>query len=260
MQEGIYIAASGAFKQEKKLDLIANNLANLGNTAYKRDALLYKEKQGGFRSVLDMQVQPPRLFPEHPQGGASYVGVSGFYTDSSQGTLKHTGSTLDLAVEGEGYFVVETARGNRYTRNGNFILDGKGYLATQEGNRVLNDKNKPVQIDALGGQITIDAKGSITVSQGLNNTPIGNLKLVKPGAPENLSKEGNGLYRLAGGGEEQAAEATLKQGFLELSNVNSVEEMTSMIATLRAFEAYQKVIQSIDQADDLAVNSIGRLA
>lgn len=260
MQEGIYIAASGAFKQGKKLNLIANNLANLGNAAYKKDALVYSEKQGGFRSLLHLQVQAPRLSAEVPPNGTSYVGVDRSYTDHSQGTLKHTGNPLDLALEGQGYFVVERSRGARYTRHGNFILDAQGYLAMQDGSRILDAKNKPLQVNALEGRITIDDTGAISVGRGLENTPIGKLKLVSVEQPENFIKEGNGLYRLTGGDEPAPATATVKQGFLELSNVNSVEEMTSMIATLRAFEAYQKVIQSIDEADDLAVNSIGRVA
>jgi len=260
MQEAIYIAASGAFKQQQKLSLIANNLTNLGNASFKKDALVFQERQGSFRSFLSLEIPELNIYPERPHGAASYVGIDSAYIDRSQGTLKHTGNELDLALEGEGYFVVKTARGPRYTRNGNNILDAQGFLAMQDGSRFLDDKNKPIQIDAFGGQITIDAKGTLSTRSGQTSIPIGKMKIVTATQPKNLVKEGSGLYSLTGGGEKPAEGATVNQGFLELSNVNSVEEMTTMIATLRAFEAYQKVIQSIDEADDLSVNSIGRLA
>jgi flagellar basal-body rod protein FlgF len=188
--------------------------------------------------------------------------VASLYTDHSQGSLKKTGNTLDLAIEGDGYFVIQTPAGERYTRNGNLILDAEGFLATQMGNRLLGPKGEPIQIDTAGGRIDIDSKGFISVGSGLENQPAGQLKLAAIEAKSNLTKEGNGLYKLTGGGtvKEGAKNFSVRQGFLELSNVNSVEEMTKMITTLRAFEAYQKVIQAIDGADDLAVNSIGRIA
>ena len=263
MQEGIYIAASGAFKQEKNLNVIANNLANLGNAAFKRDGLVFTEKTSSFRSLLNFtETEPSQFNQDRPKNGASYVGVASFYTDHSQGSLKKTGNTLDLAIEGDGYFVIQTPAGERYTRNGNLILDAEGFLATQMGNRLLGPKGEPIQIDTAGGSIDIDSKGFISVGSGLENQPAGQLKLAAIEAKSNLTKEGNGLYKLTGGGtvKEGAKNFSVRQGFLELSNVNSVEEMTKMITTLRAFEAYQKVIQAIDGADDLAVNSIGRIA
>jgi len=263
MQEGIYIAASGAFKQEKNLNVIANNLANLGNAAFKRDGLVFEEKTSSFRALLNFTETEPSIFnQERPKKGASYVGVASFYSDHSQGPLKKTGNTLDLAIEGDGYFAIQTPAGERYTRNGNFILDAEGFLATQMGNRLLGPKGEPIQIDTQGGAITIDSKGFISVGSGLENQPAGQINLVVIEDKSNLIKEGNALYKITGGAtdKEGAKNISVRQGFLELSNVNSVEEMTKMITTLRAFEAYQKVIQAIDGADDLAVNSIGRIA
>ena len=121
----------------------------------------------------------------------------------------------------------------------------------------------PAGVEALigrGHKVIVEENAGI--GSGLENQPAGQLKLVTIEAKSNLTKEGNGLYKLTGGGiaKEGAKNISVRQGFLELSNVNSVEEMTKMITTLRAFEAYQKVIQAIDGADDLAVNSIGRIA
>ncbi len=260
MQEGIYIAASGAFKQERKLQTISNNLANLGNMGFKRDGLVFREMIPPFNGPA----QPPSV-PDLPVPGTrppfdvSYVGITDFFTDTRQGTLRQTGNSLDVALEGNGYFVVQTPQGDRYTRNGNFKLSADGFLATQEGHKVVNEEGDPIKIDtAQGGTITIDTRGNISVGKGLSNQPLGKMRLADFADPSVLVKEGDGLFR-SGARPETPKEVVVSQGFLETSNVNSVEEMTEMIMTLRAFEAYQKMVQSIDEADDQVVNSLGRV-
>jgi flagellar basal-body rod protein FlgF len=263
MHEGIYIAASGAFKQERKMDVIANNLANQGNSGFKRDGLSFREMIPPFTSTASLtaglnpqQAAYPSAFP------VSYVALDNVYTDTSNGTLRSTGNTLDVGLDGDGFFVVETPNGQRYTRNGNFKLDAGGNLSTQEGYDVLGRNGKPIKIGLNGGQIAFDASGGISVGNGLQNDPVGNLKLVAFDDPTKLQKQGDGLFKIADPSvkEQKPTTLTVQQGVLEASNVNSIEEMTEMIVTLRAFEAYQKIIQSIDQADDQAVNSIGRVA
>ncbi|GJL78849.1 MAG: flagellar basal-body rod protein FlgF [Nitrospinaceae bacterium] len=264
MHEGIYIAASGAFKQERKLDVIANNLANLGNSGFKRDGLAFREMIPPFNSnaQLTAGLNPAQgSFPSDIR--VSYVGVNDLYTDTSNGTLRPTGNALDVGLDGDGFFVVDTPQGQRYTRNGNFKLSPDGSLVTQEGHQVIGNDNLPIKIDlTAGGRISIDASGGISLGDGLQNIPVGNFKLVNFEDPTKLKKQGDGLLKLegAGAGEKPPGNLRVQQGFLEASNVNAIEEMTNMIVTLRAFEAYQKVIQSIDQADDQAVNTIGRVA
>ncbi len=260
MQEGIYIAASGAFKQERKMQTIANNLANLGNMGFKRDGMVFREMIPPFNAAASpgqgLNVPVPGT---QPAFDASYVGITDFFTDTGQGTLRQTGNALDIALEGEGYFVVETPQGNRYTRNGNFKLSPDAFLATQEGYKVLADNGKPIKIDSSqGGTITIDALGNVSIGKGLSNQPLGKLQLADFKDPSVLSKEGDGLFS-SNAKPGKPEQVVVSQGFLETSNVNSVEEMTQMIITLRAFEAYQKVIQSIDEADDQVVNSLGRV-
>jgi flagellar basal-body rod protein FlgF len=263
MHEGIYIAASGAFKQEQKLDVIANNLANLATTGFKRDGLAFKEMIPPFTETAQLSAtlsQQPTAFQPDPQ--VSYVGVNDMYTDVSSGILRQTGNALDIALEGEGFFVVDTPQGERYTRNGNFQLSGDGTLITHEGHKVLSRKNEPIKLDAQGAELSINSSGEIAASNGQKSIPIGNLQLVTFGDPTKLAKEGDGLFRIEdpGAQKQKAKDVRVQQGFLETSNVNGVEEMSNMIITMRAFEAYQKIIQSIDEADDQAVNSIGRLA
>lgn len=262
MHEGIYIAASGAFKQEQKLDIIANNLANMGNSGFKRDALAFQEMIPPFTPTANLVNAVDPQYTGFPADlTVSYVGINHFFTDPTQGSLRPTGNPLDLGLDGEGYLVVETPEGQRYTRGGNLKLSPKGNLATQEGYNVLGQDGKPIQVDGEGGQINIDATGAISVGNGLQNTPVGNLKLVAFDDPASLTKEGNGLFRLSdpGAKEQTPKDLNVRQGLLESSNVNPVKEMTEMITTMRAFEAYQKIIQSIDEADDQAVNAIGRL-
>jgi flagellar basal-body rod protein FlgF len=263
MHEGIYIAASGAFKQEHKLDVIANNLANMGTTGFKRDGLAFKELIPPFTETAQLSASlSPQSTAFQPDPQVSYVGVTELYTDVSNGTLRQTGNALDLAIDGKGFFVVDSPQGQRFTRNGNFQLSGDGTLITHEGYKVLGKDGKPIKVDSQEGTISINSSGEISAGNGKQSTPLGDLQLVNFDDPKKLAKEGNGLFKIADPSVKKitATELNVQQGFLETSNVNSIEEMTNMIVTMRAFEAYQKIIQSIDEADEQAVNAIGRLA
>ncbi len=262
MNEGIYIAASAAFKQERKLDVLSNNLANLSNTGFKKDSMVFKEMIPPFRSAGGTDLSRDFLLPAHRASpNVSYVGVTGFFTNYAQGTLLQTGNPLDLALEGEGFFEIRTPQGTQYTRNGNFVRDDQGRLVTQDGGLVVGQDENPIRVD-LPGAITVDGNGAVSVGRGLENVPVGRLKLVEFGNPRALLKVGNGEFVHEGPAKNlrPAQNTEVRQGFLEKANVNAVEEMATMISTLRAFEAYQKVIQSIDDADDQAVNSLGRVA
>jgi flagellar basal-body rod protein FlgF len=202
MHEGIYIAASGAFKQERKLDVIANNLANMGTTGFKRDGMSFREMIPPFTKTANLSASlDPKPTAFQPDPKVSYVGVATMYTDASNGTLRQTGNALDLALDGDGYFVVETPEGQRYTRNGNLRLSGDGTLSTHEGFKVLGKNGQPIKIDTQGGRISINPSGEITVGNGNQSTPQGDLQLVSFREPSKLAKEGNGLYRL----EDQSA-------------------------------------------------------
>ena len=262
MHEGIFIAASAGIKQGKKLDVIAQNIANVNNTGYKRDRLVFKEFMPPF--APDEQLDAGRnvlLPPQISNSNVSYVAVSDYYTDYAPGGLNQTGATLDLALTGPGFFSISTQEGVRYTRNGNFRLDTKNQLVNQKGEPVLNPQNTPIVIDAPGADISIDAEGNISAGTGLVNLAIGQIKLVDFENPKTLEKIGDGLFLQNDpeAKEKPPAETKVRQGFLENSNVSVVEEMTDMLATLRLFETYQKMIQSIDSMDDQSVNDIGRV-
>ncbi|KMP10829.1 hypothetical protein UR09_03415 [Candidatus Nitromaritima sp. SCGC AAA799-A02] len=262
MHEGLMIAASAGAKQQIKMDVLANNLANLNNAGFKSDGLIFREIFPPFDNDTSFETSRNVLLPPNQSNGnVAYVAVADFYIDYAQGVFQQTGNTLDLALDGEGFFELETPQGTRYTRNGNFRLNTDNLLVTQDGNLVMGDDETPIQIDAQGGIIAIASDGTISVGTGLENIALGNIRLVKFDDPSVLVKEGNGLYENVNPDAiaQPTKEMAVRQGFLERSNVNQIEEMTNMITTIRAFEAYQKVIQTIDEADDQAVNAIGRV-
>jgi flagellar basal-body rod protein FlgF len=262
MHEGIFIAASAGLKQGRKLEVIAQNLANVNNTGYKRDRLVFKEFMPPFAPDAGLNTGRNTLLPpEKSNSNVSYVGISDFYTDYTPGAFKQTDGTLDLALDGPGFFSVSTNEGIRYTRNGNLRLDTKNQLVNQKGQPILNNQNNPIVIDVPGADISIDAQGNVSAGTGFTNLALGKIKLVDFENPKTLEKLGDGLFNQTDPNAElkKIDKTTVRQGFLENSNVSSVEEMTDMLATLRLFETYQKMIQSIDSMDDQSVNDIGRV-
>ena len=261
MQEGIFIAASAGLKQGRKLDVIANNLANINNTGYKRDRLVFKELMPPFPHDAAMQGEENVLAQtEKTNSNVSYVAITDQYTVYKQGAIKETGAPLDLALNGEGFFSILTKEGIRYTRNGNFRLDTANRIVNQKGEPLLNAQNEPIVINTQGGSISIDQNGNIFTGSGQGNTIVGRIKLVNFDNPQTLEKAGDGMF-LQNNPENQEKQANpfIRQGYLESSNVSAVEEMTNMMATLRLFETYQKMIQSIDSMDDQSANNIGRV-
>ena len=263
MIEGLYIAASGGTKQFKKLNILSNNIANINTQGYKRDMLVYEERKSPLQQI---SLNGPNtknlssLLESDPT--VSYVQVTRSLTDFSQGSLIKTDNPLDVAIEGNGFFVVDTPQGNRYTRNGNFHLDGLGQLVDQKGNTLLTRSEEPILIPFGVKQITIDEDGLISGDSELDQVSFGQLKIVKFNNTQALTKEGEGFYKLSDSSVKEILvnDAKVLQGFTETSNSNAIHEMTQMIETVRQLEAYQKIIQSIDEADDQSVNSLGRVA
>ena len=262
MHEGLIIAASGGVKQQTKMDVLANNMANLNSAGFKTDGVIFREIMPPFDKNSSVEGAKNELLdPNDSNQTVAYVAVDTVFTNHSQGVLQKTDNPLDLALDGEGYFEVNTPQGIRYTRNGNLRMDKEKYLVTKDGNYLLDDNKQKIKIENNGGVIDIGPDGTISVGNGFGNQPAGKLGLVKFDNPQLLVKEGNGLYKIEGNKAKPLVADNVKvtQGMLERSNVNSIEEMTKMITTIRAFEAYQKVIQTLDEADDQAVNAIGRV-
>tara|TARA_B100000686_G_scaffold138292_1_gene145712 strand:- start:320 stop:1111 length:792 start_codon:yes stop_codon:yes gene_type:complete len=262
MQEGMFIAASGALKQERKLEVLANNLANMNDAGYKKNTLVFESLLPPFKKNLDFEASRNILLPvEQSNLNVSYVGVADFSTNFSQGTLDQTHNVFDLALDGEGFFPIKTPDGIRYTRKGNFHLDGNNRLVTQNGFTLQGDQGGDISLSNVTGEITIDVEGNISGGGGLTIVPLGKVKVVTFDDKKVLEKEGDGLFKLTDLTiqEQTPPNTKIRQGFLEQSNVKSVDEMVKMIDTVRSFEAYQKMIQTIDQLDERSANSIGRI-
>lgn len=241
MNSGLYAALSGNITAMKRLDVLSNNLANTNTAGFKKDRL-------AFESLL------PKGGPGQAAGDSPVMAQEKFFTDFSSGPIKQTGNTLDVAIEGDGFFVVNTPQGPAYTRQGNFHISSTGRLVTVD-NLEVQGKGGPITI--RGGKVDIDSQGGITV----DGTNVGALDLVDFPKPYALQKLGNSLYKPASAmtTQQPTATARVSQGFLEDSNVSVVMEMAQLIETNRYFETCQKVIQNYDNMASKAANDVGKL-
>ena len=225
MDRGLYIAASGMLAEMARQDLLANDLANVSTAGYKAD-------RAAQRSFSEVMLQNSRTGQQiGPIGSGS--AISRQVTDFTGAPVKDTGEPLDFAVTGAGFFAVQTAQGTRYTRNGSFQAAGNGTLTDQLGNRVLGQNGRPLQVAADG-----------TVAP----TALGIFNLTNP------RKIGDGMFSgtAAGRGAGQ-----VKSGALESSGVDPTRTMVDMMASMRAYESGQKVIQTIDQTLEKAASQVG---
>lgn len=242
---GIQSLVSSMEAQWQRHEVLANNLANLSTPGFKRD---------------DLAVVPlgPTGVPMAPMG-ANVVTLEGQamvqWTDFSQGPLHETGRNLDMALNGSGFFAVQTPNGVRYTRAGSFNVSGNGTLMTSTGFPVLGQRG-PIVVGSE--RVTVAPSGEV-VREG---RPVDSLRVVDFPKPYHLLKEGNGLFvpAAASGPPEPARGYDVVAGSLESSNVNSVETMVSMIELLRKYEAAQRAIQAVEEANRQATQDIGRVA
>lgn len=266
--KGVYTALSGAMAQNQRLDTIANNIANVNTPSFKRDQQLFKEYLSANEKPSEV-LQVPRVpssiesFYDMQGGDKSFVNSAGTFTDFSQGGLKPTGNPLDVAIDGKGFFEVATPTGVMLTRNGSFSVDGNGQLVTKQGYPVLKmgaEGEDPAQrvIKISGGYPLQISDGGELVENG---QVVSQLSLVEVNDKDKLSKVGSSLYKLRSASptdKEIVKKPSLKQGFLESSNINIVQEMTDMISATRVFESTQKAISAYDSMSDKLVNVVGK--
>ena len=286
MLRGIYTSAAGMMVQQERLDVLSNNLANVDTTGYKRDQAIQKAfPELLLRRMSDDGVTqfPFRSFPVGSYDVAPVVGTLGtgvetneYYTIYSQGSLRQTENPFDVALEGEGFFVVQTPYGERYTRNGSFYLGPEGLLVTKQGYPVLGE-NGPIEVKL--NNFTIDEDGVIYANDAFGDDPqrlvsmrenewenpvvVDRLRIVNVRQPRYLQKQGDSMWNTT----RESGDATIMeterpqvhQGFLETSNVNPVTEMVQMIEVNRAYEANQKVIQAQDESTSRLINEAMKL-
>ncbi|MBN1242876.1 MAG: flagellar basal-body rod protein FlgF [Spirochaetales bacterium] len=282
MIRGWYTGASGMQAQQVRLDAISNNLANVDTDGYKRDTAVHK----AFAQLLLRRTGDDGVYL-HPLGSGDMAPIIGklgtgvetneLFTEFEQGPLKQTESDFDLALDGKGFMAVSTPSGERYTRNGSFVLGKEGYLETKEGFPVMGE-NGPIRVKA--NNFTVDAEGRVWVNaeflspeerlvareenQWDDTVLLDTIKLVDFETSRYLAKQGSSLWRTT----EESGEARLMdrgdrpkviQGFTEASNVNPVLEMVRMIEVNRAYEANQKTIQSEDSMLGKLINEVVRV-
>jgi flagellar basal-body rod protein FlgF len=266
---GLYTGASGMNAQQQRLDTIANNLANVDLNGYKRDTTITK----AFPELLmrRMNDNGVYVFPFGSVDTTPIVGrlgtgveVNEVYTVFEQGAMKQTENDFDLALEGQGFLTVQTAQGERLTRNGAFLIDTDGYLVTKDGYKVLGE-NGPVKLKLNNFMIHPDGTIyqnaalaaddrrliSMQENQWEATERVDRLKIVDVKRKRYLEKEGNSFWRTTDeSGEavvlEGSARPKVRQGFLEGANVNPVTEMVEMIEVNRAYDANQRTIQTED--------------
>ena len=243
MLKGIAAAASGMLPQVKKQEAIANNLANAGTAGFKRDRIFVQDltraqAQAVQKSLPDWQL--PQM-----------IGVT---IDFTAGALDRTDNPYDVAVAGEGLFAIQTPNGEQYTRNGHFQVSPEGVLITADGHAVLGE----------GGEIQLPA-GTLTIGSdrtaSVDGKIVDKLKIVRFSDPRVLTRAASSLFKIGvpGVSAEEDSTSMVRQGFLESSNVNTVEEMVNMITTFRFYEADQKVLKAQDQTLGRVVNELGRV-
>ncbi|MCA9247282.1 MAG: flagellar basal-body rod protein FlgF [Planctomycetales bacterium] len=237
MPYGMYISAEGAQAQAKRMEVIANNLANVNTPGYKRDVATF---QARFAEAIDQGVVTPGDGGQEDLGGG--VMTHGVRTDFSLGALQHTGIETDMVIAGEGFFQIATDRGNMLTRAGNFTLSPTGQLETQSGDLVLGAGGGPITIDPTLGPWQVNGEGAIEQAGVI--TP---LAIVRPRSLGDLVKVGENLFSPLGDvAPVPQAERKVRSGFLEMSGTNATTSMMEMIETSRAFEANMKLIQNQD--------------
>ncbi len=276
----IWVPLSGQVAQQRKVETIANNVANANTVGFKKDQLVFKEHLTALtKGVEDIDVPRKEFSPAdfyHTQGAENaMVAVDGSFTIFEQGTLIPTHNPLDLALQGEGFIEVLTPHGVRFTRKGNFSMSRDGELVTDQGFKVLSALNatedalrNPASIGSfpkpeerilkipMNTKVTFTNEGDILTKDG----QVGKISVVEFKDKHALRKEGNSVFITPD--ETNIVRTNIKtnvnQGFLEGSNVNAIEEMSELIKAHRHFESIQKAINAYDQISGKAANEIGK--
>lgn len=251
MDNAILIGLSREMALSRQLDVVANNIANVNTTGFKADGSLFEEYLSPI--ARDNELNPA----DRP---LSFVTDRATWHNLSQGLLQNTGNPLDVAIDGKGFFVVQTANGPRYTRNGAFQIDANGNLVTSSGEVVMGDSGL-IQFQPNDNHISIEPDGTIRVREGANATTDsirGKLQVVTFANPGQLQKSGNTSFAAPKGVQPQTdANVRVTQGAIEKSNVQPVIEMTRMIEISRA---YTQVANMLQQQANLQQTSVDKLA
>jgi flagellar basal-body rod protein FlgF len=225
------------------MDVIANNLANMSTPAYKRESMRFQEY------VDQLPHAPGQTSPKT----LSFVQDTGVMRDMSEGQLKRTDAPFDLAIDGKGFFAVQTPNGTRYTRNGHFSLNAEGQLVTDSGAQVLGEGG-PITITPDDGDIHIAADGTVSGKQG----QLGKLRLVNFASASGLVKQGASLYS-TGETPQPVTGSSIEQGMIETSNVHPVLEMSNMLQVMRNYQATSSLTKTQEAIMRQAIQKLGAM-
>ena len=259
MVKGLYTAYTGLLNEQRRLDVISNNIANSDTTGYKKMGVTSQSFDREMAIRVDDDSDP---YLAKAIGNVSLgVKIGETYTDYSQGSFRETGATYDLGLEGNGFFAISTTDKSgtehiRYTRDGSFTVTRDGYLVTKDGDYVLGANNRRIQIPgAATAKVAVDTLGNIYA----NEVQVGRRQIVDFQNKDALTLYGENMFEALPEAGMVAGTALVRQGYLETSNVNVINEMVSMISITRAYEANQKMMQTVDSTLNKAVNEIGKL-
>jgi flagellar basal-body rod protein FlgF len=225
----------------RSMDAIANNLANVSTPGFKREDIKFEE--------LLQHVQPAE--DQSAPQTLSFVRDAGVNRDLSDGRLENTGAPFDIAINGKGFFAVQTAAGERYTRNGHFTLNADGIIVTEQGDPLLGDGG-PITVTADDGDVSVGPDGTVSGKQG----QMAKIRIVDFANERAMTKNGASLYSTTQTAVP-AANATLKQGMIESSNVQPVVEISRMIEMMRCYEAVSSLSKSTDDLKRQAIEKLG---
>ena len=251
MSDAIYQATSGALIQQYRMEILSNNLANVNTVGFKEDRAHFK--------LLDADPIYPSDPTAEARSGIEPVLLGNpsldSYVNFSQGAMQHTGNPLDMAIQGDGFFNIQTPQGVQYTRKGNFLISDEGRLVTAEGFPLLG-KSGPIQIDE--GAITIDKDGGIQV----DGSQVDEIRISRFSNLRQLQKVGESRFRALDGNASAVSSESfeLRQGYVERGNVDPIRGMVEMIEALRVFEAYQKILETLDEVNAQTVSEVGTVA
>lgn len=256
MVKGLYTAYTGMINEQNRMDILTNNLANASTVGFKKEGATSQ----AFDEVLALKIKDTTdASIVRPLGDISMgVKIGESYTDYSQGSLRETGNTYDIAISGTGFFTVEFRNkagetSTKYTRDGGFTLNKDGYLVTKDGDYVLGTNGR-IKVDPLQNAV-IDKMGRIYQDDKL----VATLKITDFEDYNYLEHYGENYYQTVDGAKEKNGEFQTISGYLEMSNMSVVQEMVNMISVSRAYETNQKIVQAYDGTLEIAANQLGKI-
>ncbi len=257
MVKGLYTAYTGLINEQNRMDVLTNNLANASTVGFKKEGATSQ----AFDDVLAIKIKDTTdpLYAR-PLGAMSMgVKIGETYTDFSQGSMRSTENTYDVAISGTGFFAVEFTNkagetSTKYTRDGSFILNKDGYLVTKDGDFVLGSNNNRIRVNP-NLDSRIDEQGNIWQNDTLTAT----IGVTDFEDYDYLEHYGENYYEPVEGYTQKQGDYKIMSGYLEMSNMSVVTEMVNMITVSRAYETNQKIVQSYDSTLEIAANQLGKL-